>query len=92
MLLDGELACLSLDKAMIERCSKADFDTDSMMEPLRSIEGVEVVALLKERFDGNVKCSLRARDDVDVQAIARQFGGGGHKKASGATMMMRMAE
>lgn len=92
LLLDGKLARLSLDKAMIERCSKADFDTDSMMEPLRSIEGVEVVALLKERFDGNVKCSLRARDDVDVQAIARQFGGGGHKKAAGATMMMRMAE
>lgn len=92
LLLDGKLARLSLDKAMIERCSKANFDTDIMMEPLRSIEGVEVVALLKERFDGNVKCSLRARGDVDVQAIVAQFGGGGHKKAAGATMMMRLAE
>lgn len=91
-LLDGRLAMLSLDKAMIERCAKTDFDTDIMMEPLRSIEGVEVVALLKERFDGNVKCSLRARNDIDVQAIVRQFGGGGHKKAAGATMMMRLAE
>jgi bifunctional oligoribonuclease and PAP phosphatase NrnA len=92
LLLEGRLARLSLDKAMIERCSKTGFDTDIMMEPLRSIEGVEVVALLKERFDGNVKCSLRARGDVDVQAIVKQFGGGGHKKAAGATMMMRLAE
>ena len=92
LLLEGRLARLSLDKAMIGRCSKTDFDTDIMMEPLRSIEGVEVVALLKERFDGNVKCSLRARGDVDVQAIVKQFGGGGHKKAAGATMMMRLAE
>jgi len=92
LLFDGQLARLSLDKAMVERCSKADFDTDIIMEPLRSIEGVEVVALLKERFDGNVKCSLRARGDIDVQEIVRQFGGGGHKKAAGATMMMRLAE
>lgn len=92
LLLDGKLACLSLDKAMIERCVKTGFDTDVMMEPLRSIEGVEVVALLKERFDGNVKCSLRARGDIDVQAIVSQFGGGGHKKAAGATMMMRLAD
>ena len=48
--------------------------------------------MLKERFDGNVKCSLRARGDIDVEAIVRQFGGGGHKKAAGATMMMRLAE
>ena len=92
LLLDGKLARLSLDKAMIERCVRTDFDTDIMMEPLRSIEGVEVVALLKERFDGNVKCSLRARGDIDVQAIVSQFGGGGHKKAAGATMMMKLAE
>jgi phosphoesterase RecJ-like protein len=44
-----------------------------------------------ERFDGAVKLSLRARGDVDVQAIAARFGGGGHKKAAGATLAMPMA-
>jgi len=92
LLLGGKLARVSLDKALVERCARADFDTDAVMDPLRSIEGVEVVALLKERFDGAVKCSLRARGDVDVQAIVRQFGGGGHKKAAGATMQMTLAE
>jgi len=29
---------------------------------------------------------------VDVQAIAGQFGGGGHKKAAGATMQMSLAD
>jgi len=92
LLCDNQLVMISLDKALIERCSKADFDTDAVLEPLRSIDGVEVVALLKERFDGTVKCSLRARGDVDVQAIVSQFGGGGHKKAAGATMMMSLAD
>jgi phosphoesterase RecJ-like protein len=91
LLLGGKLAMASLDKAIMERATRADFDTDGVLDPLRSLEGVEVVALLKERFDGAVKCSLRARGDVDVQAIVAQFGGGGHKKAAGATMKMPLA-
>jgi bifunctional oligoribonuclease and PAP phosphatase NrnA len=89
--LGGKLAMVSLDKSLMERAARADFDTDGVLDPLRSLEGVEVVALLKERFDDTVKCSLRARADVDVQAIVAQFGGGGHKKAAGATMKMSLA-
>lgn len=89
--LDGKLAMVSLDKAWMERAARADFDTDAVLDPLRSIEGVEVVALLKERFDGTVKASLRARRNVDVQAIVAAFGGGGHKKAAGATLQMSLA-
>lgn len=33
--------------------------------------------------DGNVKCSLRSNADFDVSAMAKQFGGGGHKNAAG---------
>ena len=40
-------------------------DTDMVLEPLRSVDHVEVVALFKERFDGVVKMSLRASGDID---------------------------
>jgi phosphoesterase RecJ-like protein len=90
--LQGRLAMASLDKVLMDRAARADFDTDAVLDPLRSVVGVEVVALLKERFDGAVKCSLRARGDVDVQAIVARFGGGGHKKAAGATLRMTLAE
>ena len=92
LLLGGQLVTVSLDKALMERCLRIEFDTDAVLDPLRSIDGVEVVALFKERFDGGVKCSLRARGDVDVQAIVAAFGGGGHKKAAGATLAMTLAE
>jgi phosphoesterase RecJ-like protein len=92
LLCGGQLAMVTLDKSLVDRGAKAEFDTDAVLEPLRSIDGVEVVALLKERFDGTVKCSLRARGDVDVQAIVRSFGGGGHKKAAGATMRLSLLE
>ena len=88
--LDGKLAMVSLDKAWMERAARADFDTDAVLDPLRSIEGIEVVALLKERFDGTVKASLRARRDVDVQSVVAVLGGGGHKKAAGATLQMSL--
>ncbi len=89
--LGGKLAMASLDKLLMERAARADFDTDAVLDPLRSLEGVEVVALLKERFDGSVKVSMRSRADVDVQAIVAAFGGGGHKKAAGATLKMSLA-
>ena len=66
--------------------ARIDFETDSALDVLRSIDGVEVVGLFKERFDGKVKLSLRASGDVDVRAIAAEFGGGGHVKAAGATL------
>lgn len=84
--LGGKLALIALDKVAVERASAIDFDTDFLIDPLRSLNGVEVVAILKERFDGVVKISMRAKGDVDVQRIAATFGGGGHKKAAGAAM------
>jgi phosphoesterase RecJ-like protein len=91
LLLGGRLAMVSLDRVLMERAGRIEFDTDGILEPLRSLEGIEVVAVLKERFDGTVKASLRARADVDVQSIVARFGGGGHKKAAGATMRMPLA-
>lgn len=91
MLLGGRLALAVLDRGLMDRAAHIDFDPDQILEPLRSTEGVEVVALCKERFDGTVKVSLRARRDVDVQAIAGVWGGGGHKKAAGATLRMTLS-
>ncbi|MBL8722666.1 MAG: bifunctional oligoribonuclease/PAP phosphatase NrnA [Planctomycetes bacterium] len=88
----GRLAIAGLDKDYMDRAGRADFDTDAVLEPLRSMVGIEVVALLKERFDGGVKVSLRARGDVDVQRIAAAFGGGGHQKAAGATLKLTLAD
>ncbi len=91
-VLGGKLALASLDRHWMERAGHIDFDPDQVLEPLRSTAGVEVVAVLKERFDGSVKVSMRARADVDVQAIVAQWGGGGHKKAAGATLRCPLAE
>jgi phosphoesterase RecJ-like protein len=83
--LEGKYLHVSLDAETLERSRRIGFELDSVMEPLRSVRGVEVVALFKELADGRVKVSLRAVGDVDVQVVAAALGGGGHKKAAGAT-------
>jgi bifunctional oligoribonuclease and PAP phosphatase NrnA len=47
--------------------------------------GCDIGVLLIEQRDGTVKVSFRARR-ADVAKLAEQFGGGGHRLASGATV------
>lgn len=51
------------------------------------LSGVKAAMVLTQLPDNQIKGSLRTtRDDVDVAALAKQFGGGGHKKAAGFTI------
>jgi phosphoesterase RecJ-like protein len=50
------------------------------------VRGVKVALLMREEERGKFRVSLRSRDEVDVRAIAAQFGGGGHTKASGCRL------
>ncbi len=84
--LDGRFGSVQLERPVVEQSTRIGLDLDLVMEPLRSVGSIEVVAMLKESHDGGVKISLRASRDVDVQKIAVSFGGGGHKKAAGASV------
>lgn len=59
-------------------------DTEDIVNYARSVAGVEVGLFFMEQPRGGVKVSFRARALVDVSRIAEQFGGGGHRLASGA--------
>ena len=58
-------------------------DAESFVDYARSIEGVEIGALLEER-NGKIKGSLRAKDaSFRVDILAKEFNGGGHACAAG---------
>ena len=46
----------------------------------------EVALFLREMPSGKLRVSLRAKEPWDVAAVAAQFGGGGHKLASGCSL------
>ncbi len=61
--------------------------TEGIIDFVRALEGVEVAAMIRDKTDGGSsvrKVSLRSTDgSVDVSAIARAHGGGGHRRAAG---------
>jgi phosphoesterase RecJ-like protein len=59
-------------------------DLDGIVEHARSIAGTRMAIFFRDLGYGKVKISFRSTGDVDVNTFARQFGGGGHVKASGA--------
>ncbi|MCL2479278.1 MAG: bifunctional oligoribonuclease/PAP phosphatase NrnA, partial [Treponema sp.] len=50
--------------------------------PLKSRD-IIVSVLIKENREGQIRCSLRSKGEINVSKIARIFGGGGHVTASG---------
>ncbi|MEE2898522.1 MAG: DHHA1 domain-containing protein, partial [Gemmatimonadota bacterium] len=59
-------------------------DLEGMVDIPRSIEGTQVGLLFRKTQKGDIKVSFRSNGPVDVNELARKFGGGGHVKASGA--------
>jgi len=61
--------------------------TEGIIDHVRALEGTEVAAMIRDKTDGGRaarKVSLRSTDGrVDVSAIARKRGGGGHPRAAG---------
>lgn len=70
--------------------------TEGIVDHLRSVEGVEVAAVVRDRpgdSSGERKISLRAGvPGIDVSRIARDFGGGGHVKAAGCSSTLPYEE
>jgi len=79
---DGRVAWLALPHGTVP---ESFVESEELVNYPRSIASVRVACLLRE-VNGAVKVSLRGKGDVDVQAVAARFGGGGHKNAAGFTL------
>lgn len=92
LLKDGRVALLWITRPMFEEVGAEDEMTDGFVDIPRSIKGVEVAALIRERQDNEYRVNLRSRGRVDVGEVASRFGGGGHPNAAGFTLQGAPAE
>lgn len=90
MQKDGPLAWMHCTQEMIT--STGCEDTENLVNRLTEIEDVEVAVFLREVNEGLTKVSFRAVNNIDVNEIAGNFGGGGHAKASGAKLPHNLNE
>jgi bifunctional oligoribonuclease and PAP phosphatase NrnA len=81
---DYGLAWVSLTNEALDRYGVNSDDLDGIVEHPRSVAGTRVARFFRDLGYGKVKVSFRSTGDVDVNRLARRFGGGGHEKAAGA--------
>lgn len=83
-LANGRLAVMRLRPADFQAAG-ADYSmTDEIVNEPQRVGEVEVVMLFTEDPNGQIRANLRSRHFIDVAAIARRYGGGGHARAAGA--------
>ena len=83
---EGRLAILYMDEAMLSSCGCTHNDTEGLINLPLTAREIQAVVFFKVGPSGDVRVSMRSKYDVDVRAVAGQFGGGGHKNASGFTV------
>lgn len=80
---NGKLVVAAFSAASLHQLNATPADAEGLAEMLRSVVGCLVSAVFTESAPGEVKVSLRSRGKLDVNAVARLFGGGGHVNAAG---------
>lgn len=81
--LEDGIIWISLPQSVFHQTGATVNETERLAEELRATNGVKVALLLKELPTGRIKVSLRSKDAIDVSAVAKLFGGGGHAQAAG---------
>ncbi len=92
---DGAVTLVFLSRADFDETGAIDGWSEGVIDHLRAVEGTKVAAVIREpsATPENRRISLRAAvDDVDVSAIARAGGGGGHPGAAGFSSTLEPSE
>lgn len=90
--LDGKLVYTYVLKEDFPETGALPPDTEDAINLTLAIGGTKVAIIFVEQLAGGFKLSFRSRCAVDCNALAREFGGGGHKAAAGAFLDGTLAE
>ncbi len=81
---NGRIVCMKLPFEEVKKIDALDVHPEGTINYVRSIKGVEVALLFREVTPGLIKIGFRSKNELDVAALAKRLGGGGHKRAAGA--------
>jgi len=82
----GRLAILTLTDAVLAASGGTPEETDGLINLPLGVKAIQAAVFFKEAEGGHWRVSLRSKGEIDVGRVARSFGGGGHKNASGCTL------
>jgi phosphoesterase RecJ-like protein len=88
----GRLAILSIDQRLANECGGTYEDTDGLINEPLTVKEIQAVVFFKEIGPRDWRISMRSKGAVDINAVAKEYGGGGHKNASGCSAAGDLAE
>ena len=82
----GRIATLHVDHEMTLAAGGTYEDTEGLVNMPLTVKDIVASVFFKQEQGNEYRVSLRSKGDIDVNAIAKAYGGGGHKNASGCTL------
>jgi bifunctional oligoribonuclease and PAP phosphatase NrnA len=96
VLEGGRIVVSHLLRTDFAEVGAAEPYSEGIIDYLRAVEGAELAVLIREQLNrapqahkGSLRSSI---DELDVSAIARRFGGGGHRQAAGFSTDLPLSE
>lgn len=87
---NGQVRYSYIDYNTINELGIDEEDAEGMTNYLKMVEGTKVGVYVREKSNGTYKVSMRSDESVDISEIAIKFGGGGHKRAAGYTIIEKL--
>jgi phosphoesterase RecJ-like protein len=88
----GKIACITVTQQMFKDTDTSAEDTEDFVDFPRKVKDIEVAVLLREDGKDSYKISLRSKGNINVESIAKDFGGGGHPNAAGCKINGSISE
>jgi phosphoesterase RecJ-like protein len=82
----GRIAILYLDHEMAREAGGTYDDTEGLINEPLTVKAIQAVVFFKQIEGDEYRVSMRSKGGVDIGAVARELGGGGHKNAAGCTV------
>jgi len=79
----GKIAWMILNYDEVNAIGAIDICPEGIINHALNVKEVEVALMFREISPGEIKVGFRSKGAIDVAAIAAEFGGGGHRRASG---------
>lgn len=82
----GRIAIVYLDHEMARAAGGTYEDTEGLINLPLTVKEIQSVVFFKQTEGDDYRVSMRSKGDIDIGAVAKEFGGGGHKNAAGCSV------
>jgi phosphoesterase RecJ-like protein len=82
----GRIAIVYLDHEMARAAGGTYEDTEGLINLPLTVKEIQAVVFFKQSEGEEYRVSMRSKGEIDIAAVAKEFGGGGHKNAAGCTV------